>query len=320
MAVVTKKCYNSNTPKFILFYFYSSTQVHMKQELMRSQPVINTAKVNVLKGRSSPTVTSETASSSASIRSESPYSDSQPITTSSSDTVSGQSPLSFQENTLTPDSGFETPPYKIAPKEIRTSPKPERKSMSGSTTREIVKKSAIQKCPPQAFKFFMEKHYDRDHGKVWKEYNERLGRLETFESQLESIPLPNEKLPFTKEEFRQRWFKIETEQLRSRRAKLKRKDFQKIKIIGKGAFGEVSLVVRKDPLTSIPQTGLNKKPSRDLFAMKTLNKNHVVQRNQSGHVMAEKDILSEANNDWIVKLFHSFQVIFVLLYIFWHPI
>ena len=25
MAVVTKKCYYSNTPKFILFYFYSSS-------------------------------------------------------------------------------------------------------------------------------------------------------------------------------------------------------------------------------------------------------------------------------------------------------
>ena len=46
-----------------------------------------------------------------------------------------------------------------------------------------------------------------------------------------------------------------------------------------------------------------------LYAMKTLKKSHVVERKQVAHVIAEKDILAEADNDWIVKLYYSFQVI-----------
>ena len=49
----------------------------------------------------------------------------------------------------------------------------------------------------------------------------------------------------------------------------------------------------------------------NLFALKILKKTDVRQKNQVGHVIAERDILSEANNnDWIVKLQGSFQVKF----------
>merc|ERR1719204_2100709 len=53
--------------------------------------------------------------------------------------------------------------------------------------------------------------------------------------------------------------------------------------------------------------------------MKILNKSEVLMRNQVAHVRAEKDILAEADNEWIVKLFHSFQdqnnLYFVMEYI-----
>ena len=42
--------------------------------------------------------------------------------------------------------------------------------------------------------------------------------------------------------------------------------------------------------------------------MNFLKKEKVVRGNQVAHVIAEKDILSEADNEWIVKLFFSFQV------------
>merc|ERR1712218_291203 len=45
-----------------------------------------------------------------------------------------------------------------------------------------------------------------------------------------------------------------------------------------------------------------------LYAMKTLKKSEVLMRNQVAHVKAERDILAEADNEWIVKLYHSFQV------------
>ena len=303
---------------------YPSSQVQMKQELVKSQPVINTAKVvkPVLQRKYSP-LTSETASSSAS-RSESPISDSQQTTISSENTVSC-SPLSFQENTLTQDSGFDQnsgcggggssslhvgslmpppppPPYKTT---HHTSPKPERRTISPA--KEDVRKSYIKNCPSQAFKFYMEQHYDQNDGKVWREYKERKARQETLKSQLQSHRKSDE-IPYDKEELVKCMQKLETNFLRIRRAKWKRNDFQKIKVIGLGAFGEVSLVRRKD-LSSNNNAQTLRKFRSYLYAMKTLKKSQVVRKNQVAHVMAEKDILAEANNDWIVKLHGAFQVI-----------
>jgi len=45
-----------------------------------------------------------------------------------------------------------------------------------------------------------------------------------------------------------------------------------------------------------------------LYAMKTLRKSDVLRRNQVAHVKAERDILAEADNEWVVKLYYSFQV------------
>lgn len=60
-----------------------------------------------------------------------------------------------------------------------------------------------------------------------------------------------------------------------------------------GAFGWVWLV--------------RKKENRQLYAMKILKKRDVVRRRQLAHVQAERDILAEADSDWVVKLFFSFQ-------------
>lgn len=53
--------------------------------------------------------------------------------------------------------------------------------------------------------------------------------------------------------------------------------------------------------------------------MKILQKKDVIAQNQAAHVKAERDILAEANSDWIVKLYCSFQnarqLFFILEYI-----
>ena len=41
--------------------------------------------------------------------------------------------------------------------------------------------------------------------------------------------------------------------------------------------------------------------------MKILRKTEVYKRNQMAHVKAERDILAEADNEWVVKLYYSFQ-------------
>ena len=85
----------------------------------------------------------------------------------------------------------------------------------------------------------------------------------------------------------------ETEFLRLRRSKLGADDFEPLKVIGKGAFGEVRLVQKID-------TG-------HIYAMKVLRKREMVEKDQLAHVRAERDILVEADHQWVVKMFFSFQ-------------
>uniref|UniRef100_A0A4W2H8L0 non-specific serine/threonine protein kinase n=1 Tax=Bos indicus x Bos taurus TaxID=30522 RepID=A0A4W2H8L0_BOBOX len=78
-----------------------------------------------------------------------------------------------------------------------------------------------------------------------------------------------------------------------RQKKLGLEDFESLKVIGRGAFGEVWLVQKKD-------TG-------HVYAMKILHKAHMLEKEQVGHNRAERDILVEADSLWVVKMFYSFQ-------------
>ncbi len=99
---------------------------------------------------------------------------------------------------------------------------------------------------------------------------------------------------------RERWRKNETEYLREQRARVDVNSFVKLKTIGHGAFGVVSLVKEKG-------TG-------QLYAMKQLRKTDMLRKGQEGHVRAERDVLKGAalvgnvnGAEWIVRLFYSFQ-------------
>jgi len=85
----------------------------------------------------------------------------------------------------------------------------------------------------------------------------------------------------------------ETEFLRLKRSRLGVHDFEPLKVIGRGAFGEVRLVQKKD-------TG-------HVYAMKILRKADMLEKEQIAHVRAERDILVEADHEWVVKMYYSFQ-------------
>ncbi|CAA7261665.1 unnamed protein product [Cyclocybe aegerita] len=103
-----------------------------------------------------------------------------------------------------------------------------------------------------------------------------------------------------KEQLRIRWRQNETEYLRERRQKVDASAFVKLKTIGHGAFGVVSLVKERS--------------SGNLYAMKQLRKADMLRKGQEGHVRAERDILKSASlvhspggAEWIVRLYYSFQ-------------
>ncbi|CAL1707585.1 unnamed protein product [Somion occarium] len=103
-----------------------------------------------------------------------------------------------------------------------------------------------------------------------------------------------------KDYLRSRWRQNETDYLREQRRKVDVTAFVKLKTIGHGAFGVVSLV--------------RDRSSAQLFAMKQLRKTDMLRKGQEGHVRAERDVLKSASlvgspngAEWIVRLYYSFQ-------------
>uniref|UniRef100_A0A182YIA5 non-specific serine/threonine protein kinase n=1 Tax=Anopheles stephensi TaxID=30069 RepID=A0A182YIA5_ANOST len=172
------------------------------------------------------------------------------------------------------------------PRKIKhQSPIPERKNLSKEKEAER-SECKVKHYSPQAYKFFMEQHIEN----VLKSYSQRNFRIKQLESEMSKLDLPEE----TKIEMRKLLCQKESNYIRLKRAKMDKSMFAKIKTIGVGAFGEVTLVKKIDT-------------TNHLYAMKTLRKADVLKRNQVAHVKAERDILAEADNEWVVKLYYSFQ-------------
>ena len=164
------------------------------------------------------------------------------------------------------------------------SPIPERKHMSKEKEEER-RDCKVRNYSPQAFKFFMEQHVEN----VLKSHTQRLFRRLQLETEMSKIGLSEE----AQCQMRKMLSQKESNYIRLKRAKMDKSMFTKIKPIGVGAFGEVTLVRKLD--------------TNQFYAMKTLRKADVLNRNQVAHVKAERDILAEADNEWVVKLYYSFQ-------------
>ncbi|GBP05935.1 Rho-associated protein kinase 2 [Eumeta japonica] len=75
--------------------------------------------------------------------------------------------------------------------------------------------------------------------------------------------------------------------------RLKADDFNLIKVIGRGAFGEVQLVRHKS--------------TKQVYAMKLLSKVEMIKRSDSTFFWEERHIMAHANSEWILKLHFAFQ-------------
>lgn len=74
---------------------------------------------------------------------------------------------------------------------------------------------------------------------------------------------------------------------------MKAADFDLIKVIGRGAFGEVQLVRHKF--------------THQVYAMKLLSKVEMIKRSDSTFFWEERHIMAHANSEWILKLHFAFQ-------------
>lgn len=83
------------------------------------------------------------------------------------------------------------------------------------------------------------------------------------------------------------------EEAEESRRKVGLEDFERIKVIGKGSFGKVLLVRKKD--------------SGQIFAMKVISKKNVLKRNQVEHTKTERNVLEFIRHPFIVSLWFAFQ-------------
>lgn len=70
-------------------------------------------------------------------------------------------------------------------------------------------------------------------------------------------------------------------------------DFTVLKVLGRGAFGKVMLVEKKD--------------TNEWFAMKTIKKDDIIEKDQLEHTKTEKMILEHVNHPFLVNLAYAFQ-------------
>lgn len=104
--------------------------------------------------------------------------------------------------------------------------------------------------------------------------------------------------------------KSEANFLRFLRTHEKPQNYQTLKIIGKGAFGEVRLVQRRHDgkvyaLKSLIKQEMVCLPVRSTSLLILTANQH--KKDQLAHVRAERDILANADSPWLVKLHTSFQ-------------
>lgn len=87
--------------------------------------------------------------------------------------------------------------------------------------------------------------------------------------------------------------KIGVQYVENRSRSLKIEDFDLLKVVGKGSFGKVMQVRKKD--------------TQRIYALKTIRKAHIISRSEVQHTLAERSVLAQINNPFIVPLKFTFQ-------------
>ncbi|KAK4248857.1 kinase-like domain-containing protein [Corynascus novoguineensis] len=151
--------------------------------------------------------------------------------------------------------------------------------------RELLQKPGVKRLVNVTQLYFLDYYFD-----LLTYVGQRQSRLNAFK---EEYPPP----PETDEEtYNQMWFKYtgrERANLRKRRVRLRHADFQILTQVGQGGYGQVFLAQKKD--------------TKEVCALKVMSKKLLFKLDEVRHVLTERDILTTAKSDWLVRLLYSFQ-------------
>ena len=92
---------------------------------------------------------------------------------------------------------------------------------------------------------------------------------------------------------RHKYLGRERANLRKRRTRLRQGDFQILTQVGQGGYGQVYLASKKD--------------TKEVCALKVMSKKLLFKLDEVRHILTERDILTAAKSEWLVKLLYAFQ-------------
>merc|ERR1719433_1694002 len=130
---------------------------------------------------------------------------------------------------------------------------------------------------------------EEKYKKKMEAINERRKRQEELNRKMEQMKLSKDE----KVKVMAKHLALETKYAKEGRKKYKITDFDCVKTIGRGAFGEVRVV--------------RKKEDNKVYALKMMRKKEMIAKKQVTHIRAERNLLAAADNTWLVKLHFSFQ-------------
>ncbi|KAK3335705.1 kinase-like domain-containing protein [Cercophora scortea] len=150
---------------------------------------------------------------------------------------------------------------------------------------EIMKKPNVKRMVNVTQLYFLDYYFD-----LLTYVGSRQNRLNAFKSEYPTPPETDE------ETYNQMWSKYtgrERANLRKRRVRLRQGDFQILTQVGQGGYGQVFLAQKKD--------------TKEVCALKVMNKKLLFKLDEIRHVLTERDILTSAKSEWLVRLLYSFQ-------------
>ncbi|KAI0124775.1 kinase-like domain-containing protein [Xylariales sp. AK1849] len=149
----------------------------------------------------------------------------------------------------------------------------------------ILKKPNVRRMVNVTQLYFLDYYFD-----LLTYVGSRQTRLNAFK---EDNPAPPEA---DDEAYKQMWKKYagrERANLRKRRIRLRHGDFQILTQVGQGGYGQVYLAQKKD--------------TKEVCALKVMSKRLLFKLDEVRHVLTERDILTTAKSEWLVRLLYSFQ-------------
>ncbi|GAB7348062.1 hypothetical protein MBLNU459_g6096t1 [Dothideomycetes sp. NU459] len=158
---------------------------------------------------------------------------------------------------------------------------------SGLTPEDMEKlqKASVKRLANVTQLYFLDYYYD-----LLNYVSTRQKRMSTFEAHNPPPPAtPDAQYQANLTQYLGR----ERANLRNRRTRLRHGDFSILTQVGQGGYGQVFLAQKKD--------------TREVCALKVMSKKLLFKLDEVRHVLTERDILTNAKSEWLVRLLYAFQ-------------